>query len=195
MREHTDHEQQSWWILSAQSGSHEALNQLFKSIQEPLFRYIASLVDDRSMAEDILQEVFFRIYRKLKWLKEPAAFRAWTYQIATREVFRHLRRERHWRDQVRDEDKLNLIRAEDNNEVFPTELLQQLPGLVASLPTRSRAVIVLRYLHEMSLAETAAVLGIPLGTVKSRLWYGLEILRRHFKEAGASGLDATVDSH
>jgi RNA polymerase sigma-70 factor, ECF subfamily len=195
MTEHLDHDQQSWWILRAQSGSQEALNQLFKSIQEPLFRYIASLVDDRSLAEDILQEVFFRIYRKLKWLKEPAAFRAWTYQIATREVFRHLKRERHWRNQVRDEDKLNLIRAEDNNEVFATELLQQLPGLVANLPPRSRSVIVLRYLHEMSLAETAAVLGIPLGTVKSRLSYGLEIMRRHFKEPGASGLNATADSH
>jgi len=195
MTESIDHEQQSWWILSAQSGSHEALNELFKSIQESLFRYILSLVNDRALAEDILQEVFIRIYRKLKWLKEPAAFRAWAYQIATREVFRHLKREKHWREQVRSEDKLNLIRAEDKNEAFPTELLQQLPGLVASLPTRSRAAIVLRYLHEMSLAETAAVLGIPVGTVKSRLSYGLEIMRRHFKEPRASGLDATVDSH
>jgi RNA polymerase sigma-70 factor, ECF subfamily len=183
MTEHPDHEQQSWWILRAQSGSHEALNQLLKSIQEPLFRYIASLVNDRSLAEDILQEVFFRIYRKLKWLKEPAAFRAWTYQIATREVFRYLKRERHWREQVRDEDKLNLISAGSTSDAFPSELLRRLPGLVANLPPRSRAVIVLRYLHELSLVETAAVLGIPVGTVKSRVSYGLEILRKHFKEA------------
>jgi RNA polymerase sigma-70 factor, ECF subfamily len=182
MTEHTDHEQQSWWILSAQSGSHEALNELFKSIQGPLVRYITTLVNDRSLAEDILQEVFIRIYRKLKWLKEPAAFRAWTYQIATREVFRYLKRESHWREQVRDEDKLKLIPAVATNEVFPSELLRQLPGLVANLPPRSRAVIVLRYMHELSLVETAAVLGIPVGTVKSRVSYGLEILRKHFKE-------------
>jgi RNA polymerase sigma-70 factor, ECF subfamily len=182
MMENAAHEQQSWWILRAQSGSHEALNELFKSIQGPLFRYISSLVDDRALAEDVLQEVFIRIYRKLKWLKEPAAFRAWTYQIATREVFRYLRRERPWREQLRDEEKLNLIRAETNNEAFPTELLQQLPGLVAKLPPRSRAAIVLRYMHEMSLAETAAVLRIPVGTVKSRLSYGLEILRRQFQQ-------------
>ena len=176
-----DHEQQSWWILRAQSGSHEALNELFKSIQEPMFRYIASLVNDRALAEDILQEVFIRIYRKLRWLKEPAAFRAWAYQIATREVFRHLNRERHWREQVRDEDKLKLVQAA-TNETFPTELSQELPGLVSNLPPRSRTVIVLRYMQDLSLAETAAVLGIPVGTVKSRLSYGLEILRRHFKE-------------
>ena len=173
-----DHEQQSWWILLAQSGSHEALNALFKSIQEPLFAYISTLVNDRALAEDILQEVFIRIYRKLKWLKEPEAFRAWTYQIATREVFRYLKRERHWREQIRDEEKLNLIPAENNSETFATELLQQLPGMVANLPPRSRAVVVLRFMHEMSLVETAAVLGIPVGTVKSRLSYALQVMRR-----------------
>jgi RNA polymerase sigma-70 factor, ECF subfamily len=184
MTESTDHEQQqSWWILQAQSGSQEALNELFKSIQEPLFRYVSSLLNDRSLTEDVLQEVFIRIYRKLNWLKEPAAFRAWAYQIATREVFRYLKRERHWREQLRDEDKLNLLPAESRNDDFPNELLQQLPALIAKLPPRSRAVIVLRYMHEMSLVETAAVLGIPVGTVKSRVSYGLGILRRQFRES------------
>jgi RNA polymerase sigma-70 factor (ECF subfamily) len=64
----------AWWVLQAQSGSHEALNELFKSVQEPLFRYIVSLVRDQHLAEDILQEVFIRIYRKLRWLREPQAF-------------------------------------------------------------------------------------------------------------------------
>ena len=73
-------QRESWWVLQAQSGSHEALNELFRSVQEPLFRYIVSLVKDQHRAEDILQEVFIRIYRKLRWLREPEAFRAWTYQ-------------------------------------------------------------------------------------------------------------------
>ncbi|HEY0365743.1 MAG TPA: sigma factor [Pyrinomonadaceae bacterium] len=72
-------QREGWWVLQAQSGSHEALNELFKSVQEPLFRYIVSLVRDQHQAEDILQEVFIRIYRKLRWLREPQAFRAWTY--------------------------------------------------------------------------------------------------------------------
>ena len=93
-------QRESWWVLQAQSGSHEALNELFKSVQDPLFRYIVSLVRDQHQAEDILQEVFIRIYRKLGWLREPAAFRAWTYQIASREAFRYLNRERRWSDQI-----------------------------------------------------------------------------------------------
>ena len=59
-------QRESWWVLQAQSGSHEALNELFKSVQDPLFRYIVSLVRDQHQAEDILQEVFIRIYRKLR---------------------------------------------------------------------------------------------------------------------------------
>jgi RNA polymerase sigma-70 factor (ECF subfamily) len=172
-------QRESWWVLQAQSGSHEALNELFRSVQEPLFRYIVSLVKDQHRAEDILQEVFIRIYRKLRWLREPEAFRAWTYQIASREAFRYLHRERHWDDQIRDEHTLTTPPAHEDEE-FPRELIESLPQLVRKLSPASRAVVVLFYLHGMSLAETAAVLDIPVGTAKSRLAYGLESLRRNF---------------
>ena len=173
---------ESWWVLQAQSGNREALNELFKSVQDPLFRYITSLVRDQHLAEDILQEVFIRIYRKLRWLREPEAFRAWTYQIASREAFRYLNRERRWSDQVRAEATLTSVPSNEHDSEFPNELIQTLPQLVGNLSPASRAVVVLFYLHEMSLVETAAVLDIPLGTVKSRLAYGLESLRRNFKK-------------
>ncbi|HET6979268.1 MAG TPA: RNA polymerase sigma factor [Pyrinomonadaceae bacterium] len=173
-------QRESLWVLQAQSGSHEALNELFKSVQEPLFRYLVSLVRDQHLAEDILQEVFIRIYRKLRWLREPAAFRAWTYQIASREAFRYLNRERRWSEQVRDETTLAALPANELSE-FPRELIESLPQLVDSLSPASRAVVILFYLHELSLVETAAVLEIPVGTAKSRLAYGLEKLRRTFQ--------------
>lgn len=166
-------------MLQAQSGSREALNELFKSVQEPLFRYLVSIVKEQQLAEDILQEVFIRIYRKLRWLREPEAFRAWCYQIATREAFRYLKRERLWTDQVRDEAVLNVVPA--GEPVYAPELVERLPEMVGELSPASRAVIVLYYLHEMSLGETAAVLEIPVGTVKSRLAYGLESLRKELK--------------
>ena len=173
-----DEQRESWWVLQAQSGSHEALNELFKSVQEPLFRYIVSLVRDQHLAEDILQEVFIRIYRKLRWLREPQAFRSWTYQIASREVFRYLNRERRWSNQIRDEATLAGLPADEHDGEFPRDLIESLPQLVGNLSPASRAVVVLFYLHEMSLIETAAVLDIPVGTAKSRLAYGLESLRR-----------------
>src|ERR1043165_7687990 len=104
-------QRESWWVLQAQSGSHEALNELFRSVQEPLFRSIASLVADQHLAKDILQEFFIGSYRWLPWLREPQAFRAWSYQIASREAFRYLHRERRWTDQVRDEEILAHVAA------------------------------------------------------------------------------------
>jgi RNA polymerase sigma-70 factor (ECF subfamily) len=166
-------------VLQAQSGNRKALDELFKSVQEPLFRYIVTLVNDRHLAQDVLQEVFIRILRKLRWLREPQAFRAWSYQIATREAFRYLKKERSWTDQVRDEDVLNVMPVAE--PVYSPELVQQLPEVVGELSPASRAVIVLFYLHELSLVETAAVLDIPVGTVKSRLAYGLESLRRRLE--------------
>ncbi len=183
MTDRAKSEQETWWVLRAQSGDRNALNELLKTIQEPLYRYISTLVRERPAAEDILQEVFIRIYRKLGWLREPHVFRAWAYQIATRETFRYLKRERRWADHVRDDAILKTIpalpaRAEFMSEL--PELIGRLPQLVANLSPASRAVIVLYYLEEMSLDETAAVLEIPIGTVKSRLAYGLERLRRQF---------------
>lgn len=178
----TDRERENWWVLRAQSGDQEALNELLKAVQEPLFRYIFSLVRQTSLAEDVLQEVFIRIYRKLRWLREPHVFRSWAYQIATRETFRHLKRERRWRDQVTDETVLTTIPFLPSREEFAPEWVECLPQLVDKLSPASRAVIVLYYLHEMSFDETSAVLGIPIGTVKSRLAYGLESLRQQCRE-------------
>jgi RNA polymerase sigma-70 factor (ECF subfamily) len=183
MYRNANSEQESWWVLRAQSGDGEALNALLKAVQAPLYRYILSLVREESLAEDTLQEVFLRIYRKLRWLREPQVFRAWAYQIATRESFRHLKQERRLADRFRDENagtEANLG-LPPRDELAP-ELIERLQHLVAKLSPASRAVIVLYYLHEMSLDETAAVLDIPLGTVKSRLAYGLESLRQRFRE-------------
>ena len=64
-------------MLRAQSGDREALTELLEAVQEPLYRYVFRLTGERTMAEDILQEVFILIYRKLRWLQEPELFRPW----------------------------------------------------------------------------------------------------------------------
>ncbi|HWW76235.1 MAG TPA: RNA polymerase sigma factor [Pyrinomonadaceae bacterium] len=171
-------------VLRAQSGDREALNALLEGVQGPLYAYVRSLVREPQLAEDVLQETFMRIHRKLGWLREPELFRPWAYRVATREALRHLKRERRWTEQVRDEEALKSLPAPPPREEFAPELLAALPERVRTLSPASRAVVALYYLHEMSLEETAAVLGLPVGTVKSRLSYGLEALRRQFGEKG-----------
>lgn len=176
--------QEIFSVLKAQSGDKTALDELFQSIQTPLYRYILSLVGDPSLAEDILQEVFVLIYRKIYWLREPNLFQAWAYRIASREAFKWLKRERLWRDNKADEDFIAELPAPLNEYKFEPELEKNLPRLLADISPASRAVIVLHYVHELTIEEVADVLGIAVGTVKSRLSYGLESLRKSFRERG-----------
>ncbi|MDX6695612.1 MAG: hypothetical protein QOF02_3215 [Blastocatellia bacterium] len=174
----TNRKQENWWTLRAQAGDSEALEALLTSAQPPLYRYIFRLVGERTLAEDILQEVFIIIYRKLRWLQEPSLFRPWAYRIASREAFKRLKRERRWGEQVRDEAILEAIPSPAPEENFAPELLEHLPLLMARVSPASRAVLILHYLDELPLSEVADVLGIALGTAKSRLAYGLQTLRR-----------------
>ncbi|HEX7956629.1 MAG TPA: sigma-70 family RNA polymerase sigma factor [Pyrinomonadaceae bacterium] len=180
-------EREGFLVLRAQTGDRAALDALLSSVQEPLYRYVLSLVGAPALAEDVLQETFIRVYRKLRWLRDPVLFRAWAYRIATREAFRQMRRERRWAEQVRDEEALKEVAATPPREELEPELSARLRESVGALSPASRAVVVLYYLHEMSLEETAGVLGVPLGTVKSRLSYGLEALRRQFGKRDDSG--------
>lgn len=169
------------WVLRAQAGDHVALDELLRAVQTPLYRYIYSLTGDAPLAEDILQEVFVLIYRKLGWLREPELFRPWAYRIASRETFKFLKREKRWKEQERDEELLLALPAQQP-ESLAAELIAQLPQLIASVSPASRAVIALHYLHDLTLEEIAAVLGIASGTVKSRLAYGLERLRQQLRK-------------
>src|SRR4051812_46941775 len=105
----TSPKQETRWVLRAQSGDREALDELLKVVQEPLYRYIYRLVGEHAVAEDVLQEVFILIYRKLGWLETAELFRPWAYRIASRETFKHLKKEKRWEEQVRDEAVLEAI--------------------------------------------------------------------------------------
>ncbi|HYP27338.1 MAG TPA: RNA polymerase sigma factor [Blastocatellia bacterium] len=173
-------------VLLAQTGDRAALDELFRNIEVPLYRYILSLVREPGLAEDALQEVLLLIYKKLYWLRQPELFRPWAYRIASREAFRSLRKERRWSDQVRDEAVLEAIPA-PAQDAFEPELLERIPDLLGRVSPGNRAVLVLHYLHEMSLQEVADVLGLPVGTVKSRLSYGLATLRKNLQSCGPRG--------
>ena len=170
--------QETWLALRAQAGDREAFDRLFRMLQEPLYRYIFSLVGARAPAEDVLQEVFILIYRKIRWLREPELLRPWVYRIATREAFKHLKRERRWTDKAEDESALLDLPAPSRDDLAAEIGAQLVAQLVERLSPASRAVIVLHYLHEMPLAEIAEVMGVAVGTVKSRLAYGLDMMRR-----------------
>lgn len=170
--------EQTFRVLRAQTGDREALDELLRAAQSPLFRYVRGLVGDASLAEDVLQDVLVLICRKLRWLRDPALFRPWAYRIASRRALRVLRRER--RRAGRSLEELEIEPAAPPPRLEP-ELAASLPSLLAAASPASRAVLGLHYVEEMSIQEAASVLGIPVGTAKSRLSYGLAAVRRKRK--------------
>lgn len=126
-------------------------------------------------ADDVLQEVLIVLCRKLKWLENPEVFRAWAFRIASRAGFRHLKKEKRLSAHRCDDAVLDEFAAPVSAP--PRELLPELLNSEA-LSAASRAVLTLHFQEELSLPEIAAILEIPLGTVKSRLAYGLTALRK-----------------
>lgn len=167
-------------VLLAQSGDLDALDRLFREVQEPLFLRVLSVAGHRELAEDVVQDVFILLLRKLKWLRDPRYFRAWAFRIAARETYRAVTRERRWSSGDRDDDVGDLA---DHREPEPLRAVvaSRLPELVRQLPAGSRAVLTLHYLDDLPLTEVAGILKLPVGTVKSRLSYGLGRLRQQLE--------------
>jgi RNA polymerase sigma-70 factor (ECF subfamily) len=165
---------QTLLVLLAQTGDRSALEQLLHDAYALLRRYITRLAG-ADLADDILQETSLQIFRKLPFLREPAVFRAWTFRIASRIALSHLKHARRWHplDDLPSEHltTLNPSLGEPPDEAFLTLLERVSPA--------SRAVLLLRYQHDLSLEESAAILEIPIGTAKSRLHYGVSTLRKY----------------
>lgn len=166
---------ESQWVLRAQCNDREALESLLRSMQPSLHAYLLALVGATS-ACDVLQEVLIIVCQKLTALNEPELFRPWAFRVASRAAFRHLRKEKRWQERSLDESVLASM---------PAAEVRLLPGLLTDLSTMdgvspgSRAVLALHFQEDLPLADVAAILEIPLGTVKSRLAYGLASLRKN----------------
>jgi RNA polymerase sigma-70 factor (ECF subfamily) len=165
---------QTLLVLLAQAGDRAALEELLRDIYAPLRRYITRLAGV-DLADDILQETAIQIFRKLPFLREPAVFRPWSFRIASRIAFSHLKRAHRWQP-LDDVPPEHLTTFDPSCGKTPDEAFLT---LLEHVSPASRAVFLLHYQQDLSLEESAAILEIPLGTAKSRLHYGVTTLRKH----------------
>lgn len=159
----------------AQLGDRVALESLLRIVQPALAAHLRILMQDDDAADDVLQDSLLLIARRLGTLREVEWVRAWSYRIATREARRLLRRSRRWRNEQLDaaETVPEPEMPDEPGEAIRVRLLERLP----LLPPKAQVVVRLRFVESLSQQEIAEALEIPLGTVKSRLAYGLQCLR------------------
>ena len=165
----------AWLVLRAQAGDRPALESVLHRAHAVVRRWVQAMARDDDLADDVLQEILLVVFRKLGSLREPRAFTGWVRRIASRELFRALRAQR---ESDRTHEILHEERLAAPDEVDARELLDRLPTLLDGVSPASRAVLTLHYLEGLTLDEISIVLELPMGTVKSRLAYGLENLRR-----------------
>ena len=181
-------------ILRAQSGDIKALDELLRSVERPLFRLVHRIVCHQEVAEDVLQDVFILICRNLTFLRDPEHFLSWAYRIAARQATRRARRES--RTPVGLDDRaLAQLPDPDVPDPLREVMKDRLPALVNQIPPAGRAVLALHYLDDLTLPEVADVLEIPLGTVKSRLSYGLGLLRQMLGSGESSGTEPSTSGN
>jgi RNA polymerase sigma-70 factor (ECF subfamily) len=167
------------FVLRAQTGDKEAYNQLLKSIQKQLYWHIWNLVSDKNLTEDILQEIFVLIYKKLHQLKQPELFRPWVYRITTRETFRMIKKEKLYDEIITDCELLENISVPEEEDTLDEEIRKRIHLLINKLSPASSTVISLHYIGQLTIYEVAQTLNISANTVKSRLSYGLKSLREN----------------
>lgn len=173
-----DMEGLSLLVTRAQSGDVAAFEQLLLRMHGPLLQYVNKLAG-AAAADDILQEVAFRVFRNIKHLREPRVFMPWTFRIATRIGFDHLKKAKQWRELENDPEVARYLATSSSaREGLESDFLE----LVAHASPASRAVLLLHYQQHLSIEEAAAILDIPVGTAKSRLSYGIAAIRKYMKE-------------
>ena len=166
-------------VTRAQSGDVAAFEQLLLRMHGPLRQYLNKLAG-AAAADDILQEVAFKVFRQIKHLREPRVFMAWTFRIATRVAFVHLKKTKQWRELANEPEVARSL----TTSLSRREGLDQsnFLELVSHASPASRAVLLLHYQQHLSIEEAATILDIPVGTAKSRLSYGIAAIRKYIKE-------------
>ncbi|RUO33756.1 RNA polymerase sigma factor [Aliidiomarina soli] len=172
-----DSEQIEVLVLRAQEGKRGAMTALYGHFFTPMKRYAMLRVRDMALAEDLVQNVWLKVGKRLRLMNDARVFRSWLYRALRWEIIDWARRQS--KVEVASVDSLT---AENGYEEAAIAYnyrpdIEDVAPLLAALKKEEREVMELFYLSELSVNETALVLSIPVGTVKSRLHGAREKLR------------------
>jgi RNA polymerase sigma-70 factor, ECF subfamily len=169
-----------WIALRCQHGEPEAFGELVREMERPLLYFAQKLVNDEDKALDVLQEVWLKAFQTIRRLEDPRLVRAWLYRLTRGLAIDCVRKDvaEERRERVHAEERL----SPDAEPSFDGEDAAALHRALDALDVRHREVLVLHFLEDMAIAEIAAVLGSPEGTVKSRIHYAKRALKEALRE-------------
>ncbi len=161
-------------IEAARSGDEEAFASLARSSADRLFAVAHRILRDVGRAEDAVQQTLVTVWRQLPELREVDRFEAWIHRILVNACYAEAKRERRWSANVR---MLAVDGPATPDTTLSVATRDALDRAFRRLPLEQRSVFVLHRYLDWPLNEIAEALGVPLGTVKSRLHYATSGLR------------------
>ncbi len=184
-------------VTRAIAGREEGFAELVRRYQRPIAAYVYRMVGDYDAALDLTQEVFIKVYGSLARYRPEFKFSTWIYRIAHNAAIDHLRRVGGAR--IEDlhaegeggrtfERPLASAAPTPEQESERRERRAEIESVVQELPPAYRELIVLRHALDLSYDEIAEVTGLPLGTVKNRIFRAREAMRSLLVERGITGM-------
>lgn len=167
-------------VARLRDGDIDALGVLYERYKSRVYRTALAITHDERMAEDILQEVFLRVNRYADSFDQAQPFEPWVYRITVNLSYSWTNKAKRWVTIF--QDALEQLRAPSRRD--PARVAESreecaiLRRAIDGLPDAHRLVIILYYLEGLSVSEVAYAVGVPEGTIKSRLYYAREKLRK-----------------
>jgi len=182
-------------VATAVSGVEGSFEELVRRYQRPISAYVYRMVGNYESALDLTQEIFIKVYSSLRRYRAEFKFSTWIYKIAHNSAVDHLRRNATREQSLvigTEGDQFDLPlesgRLSPEQESERKERRVEIESVVRALPSNYRELIILRHSQDLSYEEIVDVTGLPLGTVKNRLFRAREMMRQLFVEKGITGI-------
>jgi RNA polymerase sigma-70 factor (ECF subfamily) len=182
-------------VSTAISGTEGSFEELVRRYQRPISAYVYRMVGDYEAALDLTQEIFIKVYGSLRRYRAEFKFSTWIYKIAHNCAVDHLRRSSTREQSLisgTESDNFELplesSRLSPEQESERKERRIEIEGVIRALPSNYRELIILRHSQDLTYEEIVEVTGLPLGTVKNRLFRAREMMRELFVEKGITGI-------
>ena len=182
-------------IASAIRGREDGFEGLVRRYQRPITGYIFRMLGDYDASLDVSQEVFIKVYNSLSRYSSEYKFSTWLYRIAHNAAIDHMRRNSVSPQSLETENadgtyqlQIECPNPTPEQDRERSEWRTEIDHVVKRLPSAYRELILLRHSRDLSYDEIAEVTGLPLGTVKNRLFRAREMMREIFVERGFTGV-------
>jgi len=182
-------------VLLLQQNDLTALGDLYDRHQRLVFRTALGITGDEQVAADLLQDVFLRMHRFARHIDPDRPLEPWLYRTTANLTYTWMKRHKRWLRPLEDvaEWLAGSKKQVPDHVAELDEEWKDVQKAISSLSLQQRVVVVLYYINDLSLQEISEILEVPVGTIKSRLFYGRQTLKKYLESGGVQNREVNYE--